>query len=286
MSTRLWIIIALAVLAGGGVFVLREHVGDGAMARIISTADSVLSYAEISTTSATTFSAAPSADAIKLSILVYHIVRPSYPSDSDAVHTIALTPEVFDAEMNYLGTAGYHVVRFGDLEAYFTNGAPLPLHPIILSFDDGWDSQFSYALPILEKYRYPATFFVFTNAIGHKGFLGWSELQQLIAAGMTIGDHSRSHPYLTKITDETVLWNEIYGSKQILENRLHITINEFAYPFGLHDAAIVSLVEKAGYRSARGDYYRGMQSKNQILELSAMKAPTTTELLMQRFPPR
>ena len=130
------------------------------------------SYAEVSTTSTQDMMIiASSSRKINLPILVYHIVRPSYPSDSAAVRALALTPEVFDAEMDYLETAGYHIVQFSDLEHYFDDGKPLPANPIILSFDDGWGDQFTYAFPILQKYHYTATFFVFTNSIGRPGFL-------------------------------------------------------------------------------------------------------------------
>ncbi len=240
-------------------------------------------YAELSTTSTQSL---PSIAGSKLNvpILVYHIVRPKYPSDDRAVRAIALTPHTFNAEMKYLGTAGYHIVRFSDLENYFRNGTTLPPNPIILSFDDGWSDQFVYAFPILKKYHYPATFFVFTNAIGHKGFLTWNELHQLLAAGMTIGDHTRSHPYLTDITNPAVLWNEINGSKQVLQKNLGVTINEFAYPFGAYNPTIRAMVKKAGYRSARGDYFSGEQSASRLYELSAINAPTTTALFMRRFP--
>lgn len=246
---------------------------------------SVVPYAEISTTSA----AAGSRDhsrtkGVPLPILVYHVVRPSYPSDSPAVRSLALTPEVFDAQMDYLRVSGYRVIRFSDLEAHFMSGVPLPAHPIILSFDDGWQSQFTYALPILEKYRYPATFFVFTNAIGRKGFFTWDELRSMVAAGMTVGGHSRSHPYLTSISSEAELWSEIFESKQQLETELGVSVNEFAYPFGRYNATIVSLVQKAGYRSARGDFYSGNQSAQNLFELSAMNAPTTTALFARQFP--
>ncbi|NNM83780.1 polysaccharide deacetylase family protein [Candidatus Parcubacteria bacterium] len=221
---------------------------------------------------------------ILLPILVYHVVRPSYPSDSAAIRAIALTPENFNAEMKYLGDAGYHVVRFGDLEAYFASGTPLPSKPIILSFDDGWSDQFKYAFPILERYHYPVTFFVFTNAIGHRGFLTWDQLRQLIQAGMNIGDHTRSHPYLTTITSTSTLLNEIVGSRQLLEQKLGVPVNEFAYPFGLYNAHIIELVKEAGYKSARGDYYHEGQSLNHLFDLPALNAPTTLALFKQRFP--
>ncbi len=240
--------------------------------------------AERATTSlqASAENALPS-EKLNLPILVYHIVRPRYPSDDRAVRAIALTPGTFDAQMKYLRTAGYHVVPFRDLEAYFRTGAPLPSKPIILSFDDGWSDQFAYAFPILVKYHYPATFFVFTNVIGRRGFLSWDELCQLLAAGMTIGDHTRSHPYLTDITNRAALWDEIEGSKKTLEKHLGVTINEFAYPFGAYNPAIRALVKKAGYRSARGDYFSGEQAANRLYDLSAMNAPTTTALFEKKF---
>ena len=244
-------------------------------------------YAEGIGTSTETFIRATSSEGtINLPILVYHIVRPSYPDDSEAVRAIALTPETFDAEMQYLAEAGYHIVLFSDLEDNLRNNKPLPTKPIIISFDDGWGDQFTYAFPILKKYKYPATFFIFTNSIDHKSFMSLNELRELIAAGMVIGSHSRSHPYLTKIPDSADLWDEIYTSKITLEKRLGITINEFAYPFGQYTAAIAMLVEKAGYRSARGDYYTGEQRVSRLYELSALNAPTTLALFKKSFPAR
>ena len=241
-------------------------------------------YAEVSTTSEEIAShITPTTTKIDLPILVYHIVRPSYPNDSEAVKALALTPETFDAQMLYLDKAGYHVVSFSDLENYFQNGKPLPAKPIIISFDDGWSDQFMYAFPILKKYHFTATFFVFTNSIGRRGFLTWDELHELLAAGMTIGSHSRSHPYLTRIDDLSGLWDEIYTSKQILEKNLGVSINEFAYPFGMYNVAIMEMVTKAGYRSGRGDYYSGEQAANRLYELSAMNAPTTMALFEKKF---
>lgn len=243
-------------------------------------------FAEISTTSRQTLAASASAGELDLPILVYHIVRPSDTADSRAVRDIALTPEHFDAEMQYLKTAGYTVVRLADLEAYYKQGAPLPLHPIIITFDDGWSDQFVYAFPILKKYNYPATFFIFTNSINRPGFLSLDNLKEMIAAGITIGDHTRSHPYLTKDMDENKLWDEIYDSKLLLEKMLGVPVHEFAYPFGQYTPAILELVVKAGYRSARGDFYSGEQSADRLYELSAMNAPTTIELFKKKFPPQ
>ncbi len=244
-------------------------------------------YAEISTTSAqTSVPFGQYADKLDLPILVYHIVRPSYPDDSASVRAIAQTPETFDAQMTYLKENGYHIVTFANLEEYYQNKKPLPSNPIILSFDDGWKDQFIYAFPILKKHGYIATFFVFTNSIDHKSFFSLDQLKEMLAAGMNIGSHSRTHPYLTQIANQDDLWREISGSKKTLEDLLGIRIHEFAYPFGQYNDAIVAMAKKAGYRSARGDYFTGVQSADRLFELSALNAPTTLDLFKKRFPVR
>ena len=285
-SYRIPIIVIFCIaLVSGILFYAKSKTNFLSSVDIISPNDEVL-YAEVpssATQSPTTV--ASSTGNFKLPILVYHIIRPSYPTDSLAVKNIAQTPEVFGAEMKYLGDAGYHVVSFSDLENYFRDGKPLPIHPIVISFDDGWSDQYTYAFPILEKYHYTATFFVFTNPIGTRGFITWDQLRAMHAAGMTIGSHSRSHPYLTRITNPKKLWNEIEGSKQVLEKQLGIVIKEFAYPFGQYNASILAAVEQAGYSSARGDrYYKGDQSVSRLYELDAMNAPTTLELFVKKFP--
>jgi peptidoglycan/xylan/chitin deacetylase (PgdA/CDA1 family) len=215
---------------------------------------------------------------------VYHIVRPAYPDDSDAVRGLAHTPEIFDAQMRYLNEAGYHVISMRALGIHLRNGTGLPKKPIVITFDDGWRDQFEYAFPILQKYHYTATFFVFTNPIGARGFLTWEDLATLRDAGMTIGSHSLSHPLLTSITDPERLWQEIIVSKRRLEKNLHIHVTEFAYPFGYYNSEIAALVTKAGYTSARGDVPKKEQTIRDLYTLGALNAPVSLAGFMRAFP--
>jgi peptidoglycan/xylan/chitin deacetylase (PgdA/CDA1 family) len=269
----------MIIVGGASFFFIQTHTS----IRIVGTnfKNSEVRYAEISPESLAT-----STVAIGVPILVYHIVRPSYPTDDQAVKGLAQTPEVFEAEMKYLAESGYHVIPFSALEDHISKNTLLPAKPIVISFDDGWGDQFKYAFPILEKYHYTATFFVFTNPIGTRGFMTWDDLRALRDAGMTIGSHTRSHPFLLKITDPVILWNEIDGSKKTLEKNLGITVNEFAYPFGRYNATTTAIVKKAGYRSARGDYVRkdSTQSIDKLFELSALNAPTSIALFVRKFP--
>ena len=149
----------------------------------------------------------------------------------------------------------------------------MPTRPVIISFDDGWEGQYINAVPILRRYHYPATFFIVTNYLGDHGFLSFDQLRAMTTIGMTIGSHSRSHPHLAQITSPTVLWDEIYRSKKILEVALSVPISEFAYPYGSYNAATVAMVKLAGYKAARACNFGILHSTNDVYLLGAIMAP-------------
>jgi peptidoglycan/xylan/chitin deacetylase (PgdA/CDA1 family) len=213
----------------------------------------------------------------KVPILVYHHLSQSASEGSPGVRRLTVTAEVFAQQMQYLQDNGYHVITFSDLADYFDHGRELPTLPVIISFDDGWENQFEYALPSLEKYHYPATFFVVTNYIGHPGFISWPQLQTLLTDGMRIGSHSRSHPRLNKIKDSTKLWDQIYNSKSILETALETPVEEFAYPYGLYNAKTAAAVKLAGYKAGRGCCSGIAHTSGDVFTLKAVMVPNDME---------
>lgn len=192
-----------------------------------------------------------SGQAITVPIIVYHSVRPNYPGQTAAIKRYTTEPDVFEKELIYLKNKNYHTISFNEVLEYFDSGKPLPSKSVILTFDDGWENQYVYAFPLLKKYGFTGTFFIFTNAVGHKHFMTWDQIKELDAAGMTIGGHTKTHPYLTKITDPQKLTNEISGGKKIIEEHLGKTIQTFAYPFGFYNNTVVQAVKDAGYRIGR-----------------------------------
>jgi len=149
----------------------------------------------------------------------------------------------------------------------------LPRRSVIISFDDGLEDQYVNAVPILKTYHYSAAFFVITNYVDNLGFLSLDQLRTLKIIGMCIGSHSRSHLRLDRITSPTVLWDEIYGSKKLLEAELSAPVTEFAYPYGRYNAAVVAMIRRAGYKAARAFYFGTLHSRNDVYVLSAIMAP-------------
>jgi peptidoglycan/xylan/chitin deacetylase (PgdA/CDA1 family) len=208
----------------------------------------------------------------KVPILVYHHIRLT-ADGSRGLRRMTVTAEVLDQQMKFLQDRGYHVITFSDLADYFEQGRELPTLPVIITFDDGWVTQYENALPLLAKYHFPATFFVVTDDIGHRGFVSWPQLQTLLTGGMKIGSHSRSHPRLTKIADPALLWDQIYNSKVMLESQLEVPVAEFAYPYGSYNTAAVEMVKAAGYRVGRGCCTGVAHTSTDVLALRAIMAP-------------
>jgi peptidoglycan/xylan/chitin deacetylase (PgdA/CDA1 family) len=193
----------------------------------------------------------PTPRAVDLPILVYHHVVPGVVSGSSVMRSLFVTPDAFDQQLKYLKDNRYQSVSFDDLADCVEYGVPLPDRPVILSFDDGWENQFAYGFPLLQKYGFTATFFVVTGYLDYQNFMTTEQLKTMIAAGMTIGGHSRSHPALPTIGSSQRLQDEIAGSKSWLEERLGVPVTTFAYPYGSYTPAVVALIKAAGYRTAR-----------------------------------
>ena len=153
-------------------------------------------------------------------ILVYHLVESERPDPFPAQKWLTVSPANFEVQMDYLSANGYQTVDFDALYAHFTADTALPEKAVILSFDDGWASQYRTALPILREHGFRATFFVVTDYIGHHDFMSWEELRELRMMGVAVESHTRSHPDLAKIADQERLNSEIKKSKDILEHQI------------------------------------------------------------------
>lgn len=219
---------------------------------------------------------------IQVPILVYHSVRPAKATDTKSQKEFNIEPERFIEQLRYLKTNGYTGISYDDLVAYF-DGEDLPEKPIIISFDDGWKNQYEYAFPILKAENFTATFFIFTNAIGHDNYFSWDQLKELQQAGMKIGSHSRYHPYLWKITDNVELEKEIIGSKETIESQLGETVTVFAYPFGIYSSSTIDMVKSAGYSSARSGDYGTHHTKNDLFTLRSVQAVSDMKYFAERL---
>ena len=161
------------------------------------------------------------------------------------VNFIRLNIYVLSILIGFLLFLGFQQFDF-DNELHAQSGSRVTNDKVaILNFDDGRKSQFTQAKPILDKYRFKATFYVVCNYLGNKpGYMDWNEVKQLYAEGHDIGSHSMNHANLEMLSKKDLKF-EIGQSKKCLEDH-GIDVTSFAYPFnkGSNDKKVIKIVSK------------------------------------------
>ncbi|HWQ72091.1 MAG TPA: polysaccharide deacetylase family protein [Desulfitobacteriaceae bacterium] len=192
-------------------------------------------------------------------VLYYHSVM------VEPGNELRIPPEQFAAQIKYLSEHDYHVISLDQLYQFYCANGTLPKNPVVITFDDGYEDNYTNAYPVLEKYGYTATVFAVTSYIGSKGYMSWDQLQELQDKGWQIEGHTLSHPYLVKDKlGSAEVKRELREAKNILEKRLGRSVRFFAYPYGDYNADIVQEVKEAGYLMAFTTE-RGWANKNNLM---------------------
>lgn len=184
-------------------------------------------------------------------IILYHDIdtsdRPTEKLDLASKETVARLKE-FEIHMAYLYSKGYNVLSL-DQYLKIRKAGTVSDKMIVLTFDDGHISNYLYALPILQKYSFSATFFVIAANIGMPYYIGTQEIKVMLKSGMEIGSHGLTHTYLPKLSCDEVK-EEVVKSKKILESCTGLPVEIFAYPGGHVNKMVIECVKSAGYKAA------------------------------------
>jgi peptidoglycan/xylan/chitin deacetylase (PgdA/CDA1 family) len=179
-------------------------------------------------------------------ILLYHHVNGEI---SYSRYNVAI-PD-FRAQMQALYDHGYTGITLTTLLDALLNGGELPAKPIVITFDDGHQSVYDNAFPIMQEYGFPGVFYIVANRINDiPDFVNIEEITTLVDAGWEIGSHGYTHLDMTK--NHASVAYEIDQSKYDLQSELGVPVNTFAYPYGEVDPFVASKVSQAGYLGAVG----------------------------------
>lgn len=190
----------------------------------------------------------------RIPVLCYHQFTEAPKSNSKMVVTRA----EFENQMNYLASNGYHVFSLNELAKFLDGKKELPIKSVVITIDDGYKSYLNVAYPILKKFKFPSTMFVYPEFIGAGKALSWQDVKYLSHAPLVdIQSHSKTHDSLSPLpggeSQEDYLSRlkfEVEGAEQILSSRTGQSISYFAYPYGNSSLEIVELLEKKNYELA------------------------------------
>jgi peptidoglycan/xylan/chitin deacetylase (PgdA/CDA1 family) len=179
-------------------------------------------------------------------VLMYHVIAPPPPA---APFPGLYVPAVeFAAQMQALKSAGWHAVTLDQLKAYWTRGAPLGAgRPIVITFDNGYRSQYVNALPVLQRLHWVADENIQLSGLPpSQGGLTDAQVRGLVAAGWELDTQGISHADLIALS-ATELHYQVATARQILRRRYDVPVNWFCYPSGHYDATVISAVRAAGF---------------------------------------
>jgi peptidoglycan/xylan/chitin deacetylase (PgdA/CDA1 family) len=174
----------------------------------------------------------------------------------DCQSSLCTPPSVFERQMRFLKEQGYSVISTAELVEFMAFRRAIPKKAVAVNLDDGYRSAYEIACPILKKYGFPATLFIYTSFIGaSKNALTWDQLKALKADGFEVGSHTVTHADLSKkMTGEsekdyaTRIKGELLVSKQILDSKLNQNTQYIAFPYGEFTPVLLKLCEEAGYK--------------------------------------
>jgi peptidoglycan/xylan/chitin deacetylase (PgdA/CDA1 family) len=181
-------------------------------------------------------------------ILMYHYISEP-PADADIYRKdLSVSPARFESHLRLLKERGYHVVTLDDLLGFLANGAPLPAKPVILTFDDGYTDNYTYAYPLLRKYDMVGHFFIISDFVNQArpGYMTWPQIAEMASGGQRIGSHSRDHPDLKGKAVDYLVWQAL-GGLEAIQERIGGHPRWISYPAGSYDDQVIAVYKSAHY---------------------------------------
>ncbi len=186
-----------------------------------------------------------------VSILIYHkFNNPDSPSTS-------IDTETFEAQLKFLKENNYHVLSMPEFIDCLEKGR-FPPRSVLITIDDGYKSVYEYAYPLLKKYGFPFTVFLYMEGIGrYPDYMSISQVKELLSSGVTMGNHSYSHKRMAR----SFLWKSPEDYKRFILQDLEKSTSRFkklfgftpkiyAYPYGEYNPELRELLVKEGYKVA------------------------------------
>ena len=183
----------------------------------------------------------------------------TYHNFSDSKQNLMMvTKNDFEAQMKFLKDNGYSVITLDDMFDFLEYKKQIPQKSVVITIDDGWQGVYQYAYPVLQKYGFPATLFVYTDLInGNRKTLDWDQVAELDKGVIDIQCHTKTHRNFNKIEDKESLKSyiadverEIGESTRLIKKKLNKDVKYLAYPYGETNNLVIAYLKKNGFRGA------------------------------------
>jgi len=169
---------------------------------------------------------------------------------------MVVSPEMFETQMAYLRDNGYRIIPLSSMIPFLKGEAPLPQRSVVITIDDGYESSYDVAYPILKKFGFPATIFVYSDFMGSRDAMSWTTMRNMSASGLIVFQpHSKTHPHMAdRQSHESLeayqarIENEIKAPGQKIQQKLGLPLDTFSYPYGETNDLVIELLKVNNYQ--------------------------------------
>lgn len=182
-------------------------------------------------------------------VLCFHHIREPKPTSSETTKSFFITPAQFATLMKALKDSGYQTILPDQLYNYLAHNRPLPPKPVMLTFDDTDEEQFTVAAPEMKKNGFKGVFFIMTVSIGKPNYMTKEQIKELSDEGNAVESHTWDHHMVTKYKGDD--WNiQFVKPRKTIQDITGKPAEYFAYPYGVWNEAAFPELKKAGFKMA------------------------------------
>jgi peptidoglycan/xylan/chitin deacetylase (PgdA/CDA1 family) len=186
---------------------------------------------------------------------MYHLVH------DHIVNPMSVSLRSFQMHLSILQEMGVTLLTLADVDAAL-DGTRRPMRGVLLTFDDGYSNSIHVVLPLLERYKVPAVIALCSAYLKvetrpvrtihpSQDFASIDDIAMWLASGREIAGHSYTHPRLTSLPDDQIVF-QVAQDKLILESTFSHSVDTFVYPFGAVNKRVEQIVA-IYYRNAFSD---------------------------------
>jgi len=187
---------------------------------------------------------------LNVPVLMYHHIQPNAQAQSLGQKSLSVDNGQFDLQMGYLISSGYSFVSAQQLVDALMNHSGLPNKSIVVMADDGYGDFYTYAYPVLQKYRIVANLAVISGLVGGSDYVTWGQIEEMAHSGLVqMVNHTWSHYSINHGSLDKIRY-EIGTAKQQLHDHTGQDIDLFVYPFGAINSLAISALQGQGIKGA------------------------------------
>jgi peptidoglycan/xylan/chitin deacetylase (PgdA/CDA1 family) len=196
----------------------------------------------------TPFPVATAKPNVKFPVFLYHYIAVKIPKGKES---IMITPSQFESDLKYLNAKGYHSITIKQLYDFLVNKSPLPKNPYMITFDDGYLNNYTFAYPLLKKYKINAVFFPIINSMGKSmlwSYFSWAQAKQMQNSGLIeIQNHTTKHQVYTSLSLSNAKADILKAQSEIEQHLGKISIKAFSYPIYRYNKTLLKEIKSLGF---------------------------------------